>query len=112
MQTTEPCKYPTPFCYLYQSLNISLCNTSFFSSKSTRGIILTTESLYNRVDGGPWWELQRAVSAFMKGTGPARFSLAWPGLQRHRLFDLALSPEPGTGLQLSVAINCRAAGIS
>lgn len=42
-----------PFCHLYQkSLNISVSNTSFFPSKPTGEIMLTTESLYNHMDLG------------------------------------------------------------
>lgn len=93
---------------LYQSLNISICNTSFFPSETTWGIFLTTDSLYNHVDLRRL--LQREVSWFLKGLGPARFSRAEPS--ETPAVWLGSRLRLGTGLQLSVTTNWRAAGIS
>lgn len=60
---------------LYQSLNISICNTSCFPSKAAGAILLTTESLYKHMNLGGCF---REISSFMKGLGPARFSQARP----------------------------------
>lgn len=71
------------FCHLYQkSLNISM---SFFPSKPTWEIVLTTESLYNHVDlGGRFRE--KSVHSWKAQGQP---DSARPALQGHPLFDLA-----------------------
>lgn len=94
-----------PFCPFYQkSLNISVSDTSFFlPPKPTWEIILTTESLYNHMD-------LREICPFMKASGRAR--LGQPGPSGTPAVWLGWWPGLGTGLQLSVATGCRAAGIS
>lgn len=74
------------FCHLYQkSLNISVSDTSFFPSKPTWEIILTTESLYNHVDLGGRFREKSVHSWKARGQPDS----ARPALQGHPLFDLA-----------------------
>lgn len=97
-------KCHNPFCHLYQkSLSISVSDTSFFPSELTWEIILTTESLYNHAN-------LREICPFMKGSRPARLSQTSPSGTPAVWLGSRLGL--GTGLQLSVATGCRAAGIS
>ncbi len=103
------CRVNGLFCHLYQkSLNKSLCDTSFFSSKATWEIIWTTESLYDHVD--LCGSFREKICPFMKSAGPARRGQTGPSGTPAVCLGSALGL--GTGLQLSVATGRRAAGIS
>lgn len=96
-------------------LNISVSDISLLQTptrpihpKPTGDVVSTTESLYNRADLSGSFREKSVHSWKVQGQPDS----ARPALRGHPLFALARHRGPGTGLRLSVATGCRAAGIS